>query len=186
MPPRRSPEAKLSEKLKARRQQVGLSVRSLAQKTGFSPSFISQLELAQVSPSLASLGKIADALGVGLGELLADNLSQPTPVVLRAGGTHLRSAWSKASLRPLTPPDASLEAVLLRLEPGGRSGATPVVPSRRRLAYCIRGAVRMEHDRGSTTLKAGDSVLLIGPETVGWENTSRAASELLLVTVFGA
>jgi XRE family transcriptional regulator, regulator of sulfur utilization len=35
----------------------------LASKCGFSPSFISQVELGQASPSIASLDRIALALG---------------------------------------------------------------------------------------------------------------------------
>jgi len=48
-----------------------MSLRSLASRTDFSPSFISQVENGVVSPSIASMEKIAGALGVTLGEFFA-------------------------------------------------------------------------------------------------------------------
>jgi transcriptional regulator with XRE-family HTH domain len=47
--------------------QRGLSLRSLATSAGFSPSFVSQVENGQTSPSIASLARLAHALGLGLG-----------------------------------------------------------------------------------------------------------------------
>ena len=49
-------------------RQQRLSVRGLADKCGFSASFISQVELGQASPSIASTERITSALGVTLGE----------------------------------------------------------------------------------------------------------------------
>ena len=50
---------------------LGMSVRALAAKTGFSPSLISQAENGQVTPSIGSLERIAMALGVSLGKFFA-------------------------------------------------------------------------------------------------------------------
>jgi len=49
-----------------------LSLRNLAGQTGFSPSFLSQIENAQSSPSLASIEKITAALGVSLSEFFQE------------------------------------------------------------------------------------------------------------------
>jgi transcriptional regulator with XRE-family HTH domain len=49
--------------LRRLRKESRVSVRMLASKCGFSPSFISQVELGQASPSIASLDRIALALG---------------------------------------------------------------------------------------------------------------------------
>ena len=59
------------------RDRTGLSVRGLASKSGFSPSFISQVELGQASPSIASLEKIASALDVTLGEFFEKGIPDP-------------------------------------------------------------------------------------------------------------
>ena len=66
----------IGEHIRRLRSDRGLSVRAFAAQTGFSPSFISQLENGQVSPSLGSLQKIADALGVTLGEFRTQEIAE--------------------------------------------------------------------------------------------------------------
>jgi transcriptional regulator with XRE-family HTH domain len=61
----------IGEHVRRLRSDRHISVRGFAALTGFSASFISQLENGQVSPSLGSLHKIAEALGVTLGEFFA-------------------------------------------------------------------------------------------------------------------
>ena len=58
----------LGKTLRELRVRQHLSLRNLAGQTGFSPSFLSQIENAQSSPSLASIEKITAALGVSLSE----------------------------------------------------------------------------------------------------------------------
>ena len=53
----------IGEHIRRLRLERHVSVRAFAAQTGFSPSFISQLENGQVSPSLGSLQKIAETLG---------------------------------------------------------------------------------------------------------------------------
>jgi transcriptional regulator with XRE-family HTH domain len=65
----------IGEHIRRLRSDRGLSVRAFAAQTGFSPSFISQLENGQVSPSLGSLQKIAEALG----ETWASSSPPPRP-----------------------------------------------------------------------------------------------------------
>ena len=61
----------LGPKLRALRLEQNLSLRALAGRTGFSASFLSQVELGQVSPSLLSLDRLATALGLSLPLLLS-------------------------------------------------------------------------------------------------------------------
>jgi XRE family transcriptional regulator, regulator of sulfur utilization len=49
----------------------------------FSPSFISQVELGQASPSIASLDRIASGLGVSLGQFFLASESM-VPAVVQA------------------------------------------------------------------------------------------------------
>jgi transcriptional regulator with XRE-family HTH domain len=54
----------VGEHIRQLRLGLGMSVRTLATKTGFSPSLISQVEHGQVTPSIGSLDRIAMVLGV--------------------------------------------------------------------------------------------------------------------------
>jgi transcriptional regulator with XRE-family HTH domain len=62
--PTRLKQQAVGEQVRLLRTQRGMSLRSLAAQTDFSPSFISQLENGQVSPSISSMERIAAALGV--------------------------------------------------------------------------------------------------------------------------
>src|SRR6185436_7275479 len=67
------------------REQARLSVRALAAQSDFSPSFISQLENGQVSPSIHSMEKIANVLGTSLGAFFAAVGPGVGGLVLRRG-----------------------------------------------------------------------------------------------------
>ena len=66
--PSESVEQRLGPELKRMRDAAGMSVRTLADLAGFSPSFISQIENGQVSPSIASLEKITATLNLTLAD----------------------------------------------------------------------------------------------------------------------
>ena len=58
-------------RLRAGREQNGLSVRALARTVNVSPSFISQIENGKANPSVGTLLAIVSALGISLDELFS-------------------------------------------------------------------------------------------------------------------
>jgi transcriptional regulator with XRE-family HTH domain len=62
----------IEKRLKQLREGKGLSRRGLAKKAGVVHSVISTCERGEHSPRLENLAKIADALGVGVSELLQE------------------------------------------------------------------------------------------------------------------
>lgn len=59
-------------KLRDFRKKLGMTLEDISQKTGFTKSFISQIENGKNSPSIASLKKICYALGTTISELFED------------------------------------------------------------------------------------------------------------------
>lgn len=180
--------AQVGDRLKAARQKLGLSLRALGELTGFSASFLSQVELGQTTPSLGSLQKISDALQVSLTSLLAnteDGSEGHAPVLRKMSRAAVRSEWSKATMASLIPAgfDEQLDAVLLELDATGRSGSTHYAAGRRILAYCIQGAAMVVVAEGAepVELAAGDSVALDGPVSMSWENLGDVPAQILVV-----
>ena len=64
--------------IRALRESKHISVRALATASGFSSSFISQVENGLASPSISSLQEIAHALGTSLGQFF-NALETTTP-----------------------------------------------------------------------------------------------------------
>lgn len=60
----------MGDRLREVRQARGLSLRSLAQRLGVSPSLISQVETGRAKPSVSTLYAIATELGISLDDLL--------------------------------------------------------------------------------------------------------------------
>lgn len=176
-------------RLREARQSHNLSLRALGELTGFSASFLSQVELGQAAPSLGSLQRISDALGLTVAGLLS-----PEPGVTPSGGAVLRrsgrgslhSEWSKATVESLVhaSADEKLQALIVRLEVGGRTGATAYAPGRRLFAYCMSGSAVfvLTEPAEELTVQTGDSVVVDGPRTVAWENREASPVEIISVT----
>lgn len=59
-------------RLRARREERGLSIRALARQIDVSPSLLSQIETGKANPSVGTLVAIAAELGLSLDELFID------------------------------------------------------------------------------------------------------------------
>jgi quercetin dioxygenase-like cupin family protein/DNA-binding XRE family transcriptional regulator len=162
-----------------------VSVRSFAVQTGFSASFISQLENGQVSPSLGSLQKIADALGVTLGEFFAASQGDEEALIVRpADRRRLDSTWTDAHLEALGPMTRGhkLEPVLVIFGPGGKSGKHSHSHSLDEFAFVVKGRVTLTLGDEEQDLVPGDAVTLPANAPHRWENRSNEAVEILLVS----
>lgn len=62
----------VGERLRAHRQEAGLSLRGLARSVGVSPSLISQIEHGKATPSVGTLYAIVSELDISLDELFFD------------------------------------------------------------------------------------------------------------------
>ena len=79
------------------RSAQSLSVRALAARTGFSASFISQVENGVVSPSIASMEKICHVLGATLSECFAEACRGAAHAIVRPPErVQLPTSWMRA------------------------------------------------------------------------------------------
>ena len=160
-----------------------LSVRSLATKLGFSPSFISQVENGQASPSIASLERMAGALGVGLRDLFPQPGPAVTPFLRTVERPTIVSEWSKARIEALTLPDAPvpIDAILVDLQPRGSSGSKLHSGPSHRFAFVWQGAVVLNIGQDEYQLKAGDAITLPAGALHQWTNRSRRRVRIVIV-----
>ncbi len=178
-------EANLGEAIRRLRERNHLSLRTLAEKADFSPSFISQVENGQASPSISSLERIALALGVTLGEFF-QSTEEPGPIIVKAGERHgLNSEWSKAKLESLAHggPGSKLEAVLVTLFPGGSSGKHPVARPYEEFAVVMSGKVTLRlGEQAQQTLEQGDAISIRPGLARQWQNDGEESTQILVVS----
>lgn len=174
----------LAERLRTLRARSGMSVRTLASAAEFSPSFISQVEKGQASPSIASLERIAAALGVTLARLFADECSSDITVVRAVDRQELSSTWSSARVEALMPARVgrSLEAVMITISPGGRSGNQPTAHQGEEFALCCEGEVTLTLNEDTNVLGKGDSVAFPSTTPHLWENHANVTAHILVVS----
>jgi transcriptional regulator with XRE-family HTH domain len=161
-----------------------LSLRTLADRAGFSASFISQVENGVVSPSIASLEKMASTLGVTLADLFTIETATEAVVVRAGARPHFRSSWSKARVDALMPSGGSrtLEALMVTIEGGGSNGKRPVISSVDQFAMACDGRITLVHAGEEIELTRGDTVLIRARTPHRWHNPGRQPAQVLIVS----
>jgi transcriptional regulator with XRE-family HTH domain len=177
-------EQRIGPELKRLRERAGMSVRSLAERAGFSASFISQLENGQVSPSIASLGRIAAILRVSLADLFTPHEDEGITLVRTGARPGFRSWWSRARIDGLTPVAAphQIEALLVTLEPGGSSGKRPAAAATEQFVLVFEGRIGLETDDGTFELARGDAAFIPARIAHRFLNATEAVAQVLLVS----
>lgn len=176
-------QVNVGERIRQLRLGLGMSVRTLATKTGFSPSLISQVEHGQVTPSIGSLERIAMALGVTLGKFFAEPGTNTTGLVRATARQTVTSTWSQVSIEPLGPMDGSgnLEPVMITMAPGGRSGKYPTPQSGEKFALIFEGEVTLTLGDEVHVLRKGDAITFASATPHHWENTGASPAQVVIV-----
>jgi transcriptional regulator with XRE-family HTH domain len=172
----------LGETLKTLRGAAGLSVRTLASRAGFSASFISQVENDQASPSIASLERIASALGVSLVEFFGGGVSGGLAVVRPGDRRNLTSVWSRARIEALSGASSGVDAVMITISPGGRSSAEPHSHKGDEFAIVFDGEIILTLGEDTTTLRRGDAVSFSSLTPHRWQNDGSEPAQLLIAS----
>ena len=174
----------VGERIRQLRLGLGISVRALAAKTGFSPSLISQAENGQVTPSIGSLERIAMALGVSLGKFFAEPETSTVRLVRASLRPKLTSTWSPVSIEALAPLDEAgkLEPVMLTMAPGGRSGIFPAAPGGEKFALVVEGEVSLTLGDEVHALRKADAITFIPAIPYEWVNISAGPTQVVIVT----
>jgi transcriptional regulator with XRE-family HTH domain len=174
-------EQSLGDAIRRLRDRQRQSVRTLASKCGFSPSFISQVELNQASPSLASLERIAAGLGVTLGEFFHTAERSGAELVRSSQRPMLHSGWSRSQIESLGNPNR-LEVLLVTMRPQGTSGSRLHTSNSELFMMVLAGSVRLELVNDTQVLRRGDAITIPAGMPHRWENQGTKDTQLLIVT----
>src|SRR5215813_11734353 len=148
----------LGERLRAIRQLRRKTLKEVASAAGISESFLSQLERGRANATIATLQRLATALGIDVSDLFG--APSPRPRVLRRDARDF-VAWGRLGRKALLTPKPfhSLEIVVARFEPGGSTGDEPYTHGNsEELLVVVEGDVHVQLDTDVYELAAGDSV----------------------------
>jgi transcriptional regulator with XRE-family HTH domain len=152
-------EQSLGLRVRALREARGLSLRQLAHAADVSESFVSQVERGVANPSVASLRRLAEALGASVGSFFEGDARRGRVVRSseRAKLLHPHRKWEDALI---TPHNARrLQVILSVIEPGEGSGGEPYShDSDEECALVLKGSLEFRVGDESYLLEEGDSL----------------------------
>ena len=155
-----SDELDLGRKVRALREARGLSLKALAGQAGVSESFVSQVERGVANPSVASLRRLAEALGASVGSLFDGPTTSGRLVrsTERASLVHPARRWEDFLI---TPRDAKrLQVILSVIEPGEGSGDEAYShDSDEECVIVLKGTLEFRVGNDEYVLGEGDSLL---------------------------
>jgi len=172
----------IGNKLKQIRIKFGMSQKELADKVELTPSFISQLENNQISPSLNSFMQICNALGVSPGVLLEDKAINEVNWLIKKKKIFSRHLIEEEGLKVFNiTGNGKLSANVAVIEPNTKIKKHLLSHKGEELIYVMNGSVSVVIDDREETLNAGDSVHLKEETPSLWKNEGNNDAELLVI-----
>lgn len=148
----------LSTKLREKRNEVGMTIKELAEKTGLTSGFISQIERGITEPSITSLRNIANVLGVPAFYFLLDDINV-NPVVKKHERRILKFSKSDLSYELLSPDlNRQMEMFMARLKPGESTSNELEFHSGEEAIHILHGEMRIQIGENNYTLEEGDTI----------------------------
>lgn len=168
-------------RLRALRAERGLGVRDLAQASDLAFNTISLIERGKISPTIATLHKLATALGVPLAYFVING--PPKQVVYLKAGERSQAYGAHVLLENLGTglPNQTLQLLLLTLQPGADSGPDPIVHLGHEFAFCLEGCVEYRLEDRPYEIGPEDSLLFEAHLPHCWRNGLASPARLLLV-----
>jgi XRE family transcriptional regulator, regulator of sulfur utilization len=163
----------LGARVQALRRDRGLTLQELAGAAAVSASMLSSVERGRKAPTVVVLARIADGLGVPLGELIAPGGSRV--IVRRAGDQDVidePGGWRREILTPVVP-GVNFEWIRTTLPPGADPGPYPAYAAGSHEFVVVEsGTLRLTIGGEDVTLQAGDSVYFPADTTHRYASSS--------------
>ena len=147
----------IGEKIRVRRNELGLSLRDLGSQAGLTASFLSQVENGQVSPSLNSLQSIATALNEPMFSLLNDT---PSGNVIRVADRRRFTFEDPHITYELLTPDFSRQmmAYIIRIKAHSKRIAQKLAKPTEQWMHVISGSMKIVVGDQEYLLNPGDTI----------------------------
>ncbi len=173
---------RVGERIRELRQGRGKSLRELARASRLSANALSMIERGLSSPSVSTLYRVAEALGVGI-SLLFQVEEKRGPVVFRRATERARLPIPRGLWEGLGGEsfDGRVEPLILTLESGSSSGPGGLVHGGHEFVYCLRGRLEYLVEGEGYDLEPGDSLLFRAYREHRWRNPGPNVTQMLVV-----
>ena len=178
----------LGEHLRALRKQRGYTLKTVAEKAGFTASLISQIERDLVDPPISTLGNISKALDVSLLALIDDDAFleafDQNAVTRKDQRVKVGSAEFGEVHSLLNPyKNRKMDVMLIEAEAGGSSGPGFHTHVGEEFEYVIQGIFEVEWNGKTYTLQEGDSLYIDSSKPHRWKNAGEKKMVVLAALI---
>lgn len=179
---------RVGETLAALRQGANLSLDALSRKAGVSKSMLSQIERGQANPTVAVVWRLANALGVSMGDLLG-NAPAPTVPAIEVVGAHaapaIRSPDGLCELRILGPIGLAgqFEWYALTIQAAGVLESQAHEAGTQEHLSVMTGALEVRSDTLVQRLKSGETARYAADRPHHIRNAAKTTASAWLVVV---
>ena len=175
-------EIRVGARLRARRLERGLKMAEVAERTGLTTGFISQLERDLTSASLSSLYRICATLGLRVGDLIDD---VPGGRLIRREEQARRSlaVGNAEHLLLSSGNEPRFHVTESHIPPGGSAGdELYTLPADVELVYVLRGSLELRVRDEVHELEEGDTLTYSPRDPHTWRNPSESEEAVVLWT----
>ena len=179
---REAASVNVASSLRELREARGISMRALATKSGLSANALSMIERGKTSPSVSTLYKLADALGVSITAFFGTE-SEKKQIVFIKSDERTRMSFTRGVFEALGGDHFTgrVEPFMLTLESGVASGSHHIVHTGHEFVFCLRGQLEYYVEKQLFELSAGDSLLFASKLRHRWRNPSKNVTTALVI-----
>ena len=148
----------IGERIRHKRNEIKMSMKVLAEKTGLTSGFISQVERELAEPSITSLRKIAEALGVAVFYFFTEEKN--IGIVVRNNKRQSRNFPKSHLTYELLSPDLNrqMEMFMASLEPGAETCDEPLAHNGEEVTHVLEGTMWIKIGEDEYILETGDTI----------------------------
>lgn len=177
----------IGKKIRTIRKRKNLTIVELSEQINVTSGYISQIERDLISPSLAVLKRLSEALEVPLSSLFIEDSSQNVVTIQENERTKVKFSNVNVELEFIMPVLSknekadSVEAFLFKLKPKAWISEDIIVHEAKECIYVISGELQCHVGDNVYTVSKGDSICV--PENNGHMifNNNNEESEALCI-----
>ncbi len=172
----------VGNRLRQLRESRKASMRALAQKSGLSANALSMIERGKASPSVSTLYRLADALGVPVTDFFSPEAERHKVVFLKADErtrvSFMRGLWEGLGGEQFI---GRIMPFMITLENGASSGPANMIHTGHEFVFCVRGQLEYLVENQTYLLESGDSLLFEARLKHRWRNPGGTVTNALII-----
>lgn len=177
-----APSVNVGNRLRELREERNISMRGLATRSGLSANALSMIERGKTSPSVSTLYKLADAMGVNITAFFGQAIERQAIVFMKAAErpriSFQRGVWEDLGGLNFI---GHMEPFVLTLDNGGGSGPNAMIHTGHEFVFCIRGTLEYQVENEFFLLEPGDSLIFSARLRHKWRNAGNTLVNALII-----